>query len=761
MKRKTLLLSTAVLLLGITAAGGTTTRAAGETVEIPDSYLRQAVCNTLGKSVGSVITADDMLTITELSSDDLPYVESPAEDLKEHNRGIESLDGLQYAENLTSLDLSENRISDLTPLAGLDHLTYLELDRNNIRDLSPLAGLTSLEHLNIYNNFLESTEPLSGLSNLEFLDMHYANREGTAIDHTPLSSLTALTYLSVESNHLTDISFLEPLVESGNLKTILVRANAITDFSLLSDLLYEEYSQMYPGGMPGFEGPEDTEIMVGTNNQVPWSETLELNAPAAGGEVRVPLPEFKGFEKVEAHYSFFMSIMEMSTLKQLSLDTVDDSITVYYDDSTNEAVFQFPQNIVGTSKDISTTLILGIYGTDFEAQFPIHIVQPARLKATLNIENGAKNLLFIDTSKEDRISSDYVTGAVTNADGTPCNLDAVEVTFEGTCENMNRYSQDMFTAEDIEINGNTFRFRIAQDQAKGFDSNFLLNPTITLHLQGSNESYTLERGTLKIRNAYVSEEAPGIPESGLVFDISTAQGGQYSSDVFTLEFPKTMRTIQSVTVIADDESRLTATVSEDKTGFTVAAFDSDALKKNYTARISLYPLKDDIWDSPIEISLQPTLVYGASNPEIEKQLTLAPLSFEAGRETPLTLMYGDVSCTAFTAVSQNTDLLDIAGTTATGLKSGSTGIHVSDILIPYPVGSEMMDVCYLPGKTFSVSITGSAISPGVPDKDADTQTGRTDTAHTGSVPQTGDTGSPVLWLILSLSALAGIRIRKK
>lgn len=233
------------------------------------------------------------------------------------------------------------------------------------------------------------------------------------------------------------------------------------------------------------------------------------------------------------------------------------------------------------------------------------------------------------------------------------------------------------------------------------------------------------------------------------------------TDVFTLEFPKTMRTIQSVTVIADDESRLTATVSEDKTGFTVAAFDSDALKKNYTARISLYPLKDDIWDSPIEISLQPTLVYGASNPEIEKQLTLAPLSFEAGRETPLTLMYGDVSCTAFTAVSQNTDLLDIAGTTATGLKSGSTGIHVSDILIPYPVGSEMMDVCYLPGKTFSVSITGSAISPGVPDKDADTQTGRTDTAHIGSVPQTGDAGSPVLWLILSLSALAGIRIRKK
>ena len=270
------------------------------------------------------------------------------------------------------------RTASLTLLLwqGLKNLSYLELDRNNIRDLTPLAGLDSLEHLNIYNNFLESVEPLSELYNLQFLDMHYANREGTVIDHTPLSSLTNLTYLSVESNYLTDISFLEPLADSGNLKTILVRANAITDFSPLSDLLYKEYSQMYPNGMPGFESPESTDIMVGTNNQSPWGETLEVNAPASGGEIRIALPEIKGFEQVEEHYAFFMSMMEMNTLKQLSLETNDDDIHISYDDSTNEAVFEFPQNIVGSSKDINTQLLLGIYGTDLKPSFPFTFLSP-------------------------------------------------------------------------------------------------------------------------------------------------------------------------------------------------------------------------------------------------------------------------------------------------------------------------------------------------------------------------------------------------
>ncbi|HJA42640.1 MAG TPA: hypothetical protein H9957_02020 [Candidatus Dorea stercoravium] len=520
---------------------------------------------------------------------------------------------------------------------------------------------------------------------------------------------------------------------------------------------------MYPNGMPGFEGPESTDIMVGTNNQSPWDDTLEVSAPASGGEIRISLPEIKGFEQVEEYYAPFMSILEMDTLKQLSLETGDDDIHISYDDNTNEAVFEFPQNIVGSSKDINTQLLLGIYGTDFEAQFPIHISQPARLSATLNVENGAKNLLFINSQGEDRISSDYVTGTVLNADGTPCALEDVQIAFEGTCEFMNRYSQDMFSAKDIQISGNTFRFRVAQDRTKGFDSNFLLNPTITLRLSGDNTDYTLERGALKIHNVYVSSERPVIPKTGLSFDVSSAKGGSYTSDIFTLGFPSTQRTIQSATVIAEDGSRLTPALTEDGTGLTITVSDKEALKKNYTISLSFYPLTDDIWDAPVELSFQPKLIYSAVNPAIESQLSLSPLSLKAGEATNLTLTYQNTSCSSFTAVSQNPEFLDISGTEAKGLKPGTVDIHISDITIPYPVDGEIMDVSYLPGRTFTAVIRGESSSesntgqtPGTP-----ASSGGTDTADAQTVPRTGDTHIVICWLFIALLASLGTAVTAK
>jgi Leucine-rich repeat (LRR) protein len=46
---------------------------------------------------------------------------------------------------LTELHLWGNKVSDLSPLAGLEKLTKLELWGNKARDLSPLAGLKKLK----------------------------------------------------------------------------------------------------------------------------------------------------------------------------------------------------------------------------------------------------------------------------------------------------------------------------------------------------------------------------------------------------------------------------------------------------------------------------------------------------------------------------------------------------------------------------------------------------------------------------------------
>ncbi|WP_342562277.1 leucine-rich repeat domain-containing protein [Paenibacillus sp. FSL R7-0345] len=59
-------------------------------------------------------------------------------------KGIKSLQGLEYAVNVTTLDLSRNPINDLSPLAGLIKLRRLEAADNNIKDLAPVSKTTGL-----------------------------------------------------------------------------------------------------------------------------------------------------------------------------------------------------------------------------------------------------------------------------------------------------------------------------------------------------------------------------------------------------------------------------------------------------------------------------------------------------------------------------------------------------------------------------------------------------------------------------------------
>jgi internalin A len=53
---------------------------------------------------------------------------------------------------LTTLNLFDNQIGDVKPLAGLTNLTHLSLDRNQIGDVKPLAGLTNLTNLRLWEN---------------------------------------------------------------------------------------------------------------------------------------------------------------------------------------------------------------------------------------------------------------------------------------------------------------------------------------------------------------------------------------------------------------------------------------------------------------------------------------------------------------------------------------------------------------------------------------------------------------------------------
>ena len=202
-------------------------------VTIPDANLAAAIRDKLGKPA-SAVTCADLESLTEFFP---------------RKRSIVNLEGIQFAANLISFDVSfnditdlrplqglpnlkelfvgSNNISDLTPLRELTSLTLLELSGNrNLSDLTPLQGLTNLTDLRISSASVSNPIPLQNLANLDYL---YGNEISNLI---PLQSLTNLTELFLYDNHIKNLT---PLQSLTNIERFGLIGNKISDIGALVD----------------------------------------------------------------------------------------------------------------------------------------------------------------------------------------------------------------------------------------------------------------------------------------------------------------------------------------------------------------------------------------------------------------------------------------------------------------------------------------------------------------------------------------------
>ncbi len=160
----TLTLCVVFLMIPVTA------EVVSDVVNIPDPNLRAAVHKTLNQPSTASITVEDMLYLTELEATE---------------GDIFDLAGL-HAPNLVKLNLSGNRISDVTPLANLTDLTLLGLNHNAIVDVSPLTTLTQLGYLGLGNNTIFDISPLTALTELVVLELRDNPLDAAAVDvHIP------------------------------------------------------------------------------------------------------------------------------------------------------------------------------------------------------------------------------------------------------------------------------------------------------------------------------------------------------------------------------------------------------------------------------------------------------------------------------------------------------------------------------------------------------------------------------------------------
>ena len=152
-------------------------------VDIPDSNLRTAIETNLGLALSNPIALSEMAALTRLTAS---------------NANISDLTGLEFATNLTTLELgpervanewrNSNAVSDLSPLAGLTRLTRLHLPNNSISDISAVANLSDLTWLHLSHNNISDLSPLVANTGLGKGDNVY-------VRGNPLSYLSIHTHI--------------------------------------------------------------------------------------------------------------------------------------------------------------------------------------------------------------------------------------------------------------------------------------------------------------------------------------------------------------------------------------------------------------------------------------------------------------------------------------------------------------------------------------------------------------------------------------
>ena len=267
----------------------------GTVVQIPDPNLRALITLTLDKSVNAPITVAEMKRLRNLDA-----CRRRRDGSRDCDWGIQNLKGLEFAINLTRINMSHNQVTDISPVAGLIELRELWVTDNPISDISPVSGLTNLTHLGVSGcPNLSDISPVRNLTNLVHLDFSgtlvsdispvrnltnlvHLDFSGTLVsDISPVRNLTNLVYLNLREN---SISALSPLAGLINLEVLRLDHNHVSDLSPLARLTKLQYVS--------FSGNDISDI-------APLSSLTNLNRIRTWGNPFPDLSSLAGLTKLE------------------------------------------------------------------------------------------------------------------------------------------------------------------------------------------------------------------------------------------------------------------------------------------------------------------------------------------------------------------------------------------------------------------------------------------------------------------------------
>lgn len=152
--------------------------------------------------------------------------------------GLRDIGLLSYASNAASIDLQNNALTDLDPLAQLKNLKDLNLENNrSLKDLASLKLLPQLESLNIKGTEITNFSFLSNLSELRELRFTASSFDGGQALSKKIRVLDFTHPLLADPNFVDlpiDYSWLRPLAPT--LESLEIADYQVTNISFLAEL---------------------------------------------------------------------------------------------------------------------------------------------------------------------------------------------------------------------------------------------------------------------------------------------------------------------------------------------------------------------------------------------------------------------------------------------------------------------------------------------------------------------------------------------
>ena len=122
----------------------------------------------------SNFTFYDAIKIREYGHTDIEFPSYYLEDFDDFelsSSGVNDLDGVQFCIHAKIIDVSDNQITDISPLIELTGLEELNISDNQVGIIDVLSNLMNLKSVNLANNCFDDISPLFELEKLQYVDL--------------------------------------------------------------------------------------------------------------------------------------------------------------------------------------------------------------------------------------------------------------------------------------------------------------------------------------------------------------------------------------------------------------------------------------------------------------------------------------------------------------------------------------------------------------------------------------------------------------